>query len=271
MRKVKKVGLYIVVLFITFIYLTPMLLIVLNSLKNTTESSVVDFTIPEKLLFENYLTVFQTGNITRGMINGFIMAFGITIVTILVCSMAAFVIERRMTRVTTISYKYLLTGMIAPFAFIPAIKVLQMLGLYNTYLGLILVDVSVQIPFTTLLFVGFIKGIPRELDEAAVMDGCPAGKLFFKIIFPTLKPIVATNVVLLFTYGWNEFQNVLFLIPDTKKWTMPMTVFNFQGLYTYQYNLVCADLMLAILPVFIVYLATQKYIIAGMTAGAVKG
>lgn len=183
--------------------------------------------------------------------------------------MAAFIIARRTNRATRGSYSFLLVSIIAPFAFIPAIKVLQILGLSNSYAGLILVNIAIQIPFTTLIMVGFIRQLPRELDEAAIIDGCDRFRLFFQVIFPLLKPITFTALILLFTYAWNEFQNVLFLT-SPKLWTLPMTVFNFQGLHTYNYALVCANLVVTVLPMVILFLCLQRYITSEITAGSVK-
>ena len=168
------------------------------------------------------------------------------------------------------AYQYLLAGMIAPFSFIPAIKVLQVLGLYGTFTGLILVDVGIQIPFITLMYVGFIQRLPRSLDEAAIIDGAGPIRTFFQVILPLLRPVSVTSLVLLVTYAWNEFQNVLFLMPNQSKWTMPMTVFDFQGMHSYNYALVCANIVVSVIPVLIVYLFAQKHIVAGMVAGAVK-
>jgi len=161
--------------------------------------------------------------------------------------------------------------MIAPFSFIPAIKLLQLLNMGNNYSGLIMVDLAGQIAFSILIYYSFMQGIPREMDEAAVVDGCGPLRMFFQVIFPLLLPVVSTNIVLTFTAVWNDFSNVLFLVPKTSMWTMPMGVFNFQQLYTYNYGLVCAYITIALIPVLMIYLAGQRYIISGMTTGAVKG
>lgn len=267
----RNVLLYIGVLLLASVYIIPMSLVVITSVKSQAEAQIMSFKLPTEWYFSNFLKVLQTGNVLRGFINGLIIAGSITFLAILLCTMAAYVIARRPNRITSSVYSYLIAGMIAPFSYIPAIRLLSILGLYGKYSGLILTDVAIQIPFTTLLFVGFIKGLPKELDEAAMIDGCKPIRYFTSILIPLLKPALSTNIILLFTYGWNEFQNVLFLMPDSKKWTVPMTVFNFQGLHSYDYSLVNANLILSILPVFLVYLFLQKYIIEGMTAGAVKG
>ena len=263
-------GTYLLALLITAVFVIPLLLVVITSFKTDQESKVLDLVPPKVWQFGNYIEVFTTGDTVRYLLNSVVLSTSVVAVSVLVCSMAAFVIARRSSRVTSSVYTYLLVGMIAPFAFIPAIRVLQLLGLYGTLPGLVLVDVANQMPFIIMIYVGFIKQLPTDLDEAARIDGCGDVRIFFSIIFPLLRPVTSTAIVLLLTYAWNEFQNVLFLMPDNQGWTMPMSVFNFQGLHTYNYALVCADLIVTMLPVVIVYLVGQKYVISGMLAGAVK-
>lgn len=267
----QKLFLYGCALLVFALYAIPFILILLNSVKNEKESSIMKLSLPQEYAFKNYVTVFEQGNIVQGFFNGMFLSIVVTVLTVLLCSLASFVIQRNQNSFTNFSYKYLLAGMIAPFSFIPAIKLLQLLHMGNNYSGLIMVDLAGQIPFSILIYVGFVKGIPRELDEASIMDGCGPIRLFYQVIFPLLKSVISTNVVLVFTAIWNDFGNVLFLVPKTSMWTMPMSVFSFQGFHTYNYGLVCAFIVLTILPVLIIYIAGQKYIVAGMTAGAVKG
>ncbi|MGV9777900.1 carbohydrate ABC transporter permease [Streptosporangium sp. NPDC003464] len=255
---------------IALVFLVPLYLVLLTSVKGAADAQTMSFSLPETWHFDNYLTVIRTGNSLRALGNSVLISVGVTGGTVLVCSLAAFVIARRPGRVTGSVYSYLLTGLIAPFAFIPAIRLLQDIGLGGSYLGLILTDIAVQIPFITLIYVGFIRQLPREIDEAALLDGAGSLRLFFTIIFPLLRPVSSTALILVFTYAWNEFQNVLFLIPDADRWTLPMTVFTFQTTHSFDYGLVCADLVITMLPVVAVYLAAQKYIVSGMVAGAVK-
>jgi raffinose/stachyose/melibiose transport system permease protein len=133
------------------------------------------------------------------------------------------------------------------------------------------VYIALYLPFSTMLFTSFIKGIPRELDEAAVIDGTKGLRLFFHVIMPLLKPVTATTGVLTFMWVWNDLQYPIYLLNSSSKWTLPLSVFNFFGQYQRSWNLVCADMVIVTIPVIILYAAAQKYIISGMTAGAVKG
>jgi raffinose/stachyose/melibiose transport system permease protein len=250
-------------------FIAPLIVILLNSFKTAEEAAQFSFALPEQWRIENYWTVLSDPNIARAFTNSVIIGVGVTLGTVVVCSLAAYIIARRFDRFARSVYSYLLIGLIAPFAVVPAIRTLQLLGLSNTHLGLILVDIATQIPFTTLLLVGFIRQIPRELDEAAIIDGAGRLTIFFRIIFPLMKPVTLTVVILVGTYAWNEFQNVLFLT-GSDVWTLPMAVFNFQSLHSFDYALVSANLVVTALPMVVLFLLTQRYIMSGIMSGAVK-
>ncbi|MFT2817539.1 carbohydrate ABC transporter permease [Leifsonia sp. A12D58] len=260
-----------VALVVGAVFVVPMVLVLLNSFKSSSEASGFTLTLPTEWRFDNYVTVITDPSVALGLVNSVIITVGVTVGTIIVCALAGFLIARRTTRVTSSIYLYLLAGLIAPFSFIPAIRILQWMGLYNTHAGLILSDIATQIPFMVLIFVSFVRQIPRDIDEAAILDGAGPLRMFFQVVLPLMKPVTFTALVLLFTYAWNEFQNVLFLTSSSKTWTMPMTVYNFQGLHTYDYALVSANLVITIIPVLVVYLFAQRYILSGIVAGAVKG
>lgn len=261
----------IVALVVGAVFVVPMVLVLLNSFKSSSEASGFTLTLPTEWRFDNYVTVLTDPSVALGLVNSVIITVGVTAGTIIVCALAGFLIARRTTRVTSSIYLYLLAGLIAPFSFIPAIRILQWMGLYNTHAGLILSDIATQIPFMVLIFVSFVRQIPREVDEAAILDGAGPLRMFFQVVLPLMQPVTFTALVLLFTYAWNEFQNVLFLTSSSKTWTMPMTVYNFQGLHTYDYALVSANLVITIIPVLVVYLFAQRHILSGIVAGAVKG
>ena len=254
---------------VLFVYVAPLGLILLNSVKSSSEAATFTFAFPETWMFSNYATVLSDPAIGRALVNSIIVAGGVTVGTIVVSSLAAYVIARRTDWFSNGVYGYLLIGLIAPFAVIPAIRLLQLIGLSNTHVGLILVDVASQIPFTTLLLVGFIRQIPREIDEAALIDGAGPITTFFRIIFPLMRPVTMTVMVLVVTFAWNEFQNVLFLT-NADVWTLPMTIFNFQSLHSFDYALVSANLVVTALPMVVVFLLAQRYIMSGIMAGAVK-
>lgn len=269
-RNMKRICSYIIAVFILVIYIVPFWMIFVNSLKTKGEAGKFSLSLPDVFCFSNYTEVFQSANIVRAYLNGILIASGAVILTLLCSSMAAFVIARSKRKVIRMSYYILLLGIVVPVAYIPTYLVLDKLNLLNTYLGIILIHSTYGIPGSMFLYTGFVKTVPRELDEAAIIDGCHAFQMFRKIILPMLKPITMTLFIFNFFSTWNDVQLTLFFT-DGDKWTLPLTVYNFYGARSSSWHLIFADIVLTIAPLFIIYLFAQKYIIEGMTAGAVKG
>jgi raffinose/stachyose/melibiose transport system permease protein len=263
----------LVVTLVSLAILIPLLLLVVNSLKDQYQSAVMGIELPRAYHLENYVRVVQTGRLYDTFFNSLIYACVPLAPIIVVTSMAAFVLARKKTRLNNFLYFFIILGITLPTNFVTLFKLLQILHLFNTRTGLCLVYIAGGISFNTFLFHGFVHSIPRELDEAAVIDGCSASKMFFQVVFPLLKPVIATVVVLNFLSTWNDFINPLYFTNSSSKWPMTLAVFNFFGRFVgqlNQWNLVCADIVLTSLPVVIVYAIGQKYIISGMTLGSVK-
>ena len=153
----------------------------------------------------------------------------------------------------------------------PTICVLQGLGLFKTLLGLILVEVVQLMPFAVLIFRTFVSAIPRELDEAAIIDGAASMSLFFRVIFPLLRPAIITVIVLTSVAVYNDFVNPLYFLPGNENATVQLTLFNFQSQFNTQWNLLFTDVLLITIPPLIMFIFFQRQIVSGMTAGAVKG
>lgn len=260
-------GVFIIV---GILYLVPFGVAVINSFKTQAESKDLSLALPKAWIFENYNMVIQEADLLKAALNGMIYALTTTAVVLLFCSMCSYVINRRKDAKTGFLFNYVMLGMVVPTAMIPTFLILTVLKLQGTYLGLILIYCAYNIPFTIFLYEGFIGSVPRELDEAAIMDGAGSVRTFFSIIFPLLKPITVTAGIFAFMNVWNDFSTQLYF-GTSKIRSMPPSVYNFFGKYMQSWNLVFADVCLTALPVIIVYLFAQKYIIAGMTAGAVKG
>jgi raffinose/stachyose/melibiose transport system permease protein len=190
---------------------------------------------------------------------------------VVVCSMVAFVLQRRPGKAATSASLLVLSGLIIPPAIVPTIWVLQRLGLFKTLPGLILVEIAFQIPFVVLLFRAFIASIPRELDEAAIIDGCSGLRLFFNVIFPLLRPVTITVIITSSVFIFNDFVNPLYFTPGDDNATVQTTLFSFQSQYLTQYNLLFTDILLITIPPLLLFVFFNKKIVSGMTAGAVKG
>jgi raffinose/stachyose/melibiose transport system permease protein len=158
-----------------------------------------------------------------------------------------------------------------PLNFFTLTKITQITHLINPRPGMILLYAATQIPFSVFLMYAYIDSIPRELDEAAIVDGCGPLRLFFRIILPLSTPVVVTVAVLNFLGVWNDFLLPLYYLNNSTNWPMTLAVYNFFGQFQSDWSLVSADILLTVLPVLVIYLIGQRFILSGMTAGAIKG
>ena len=256
---------------IAMLVIIPMALIVINAFKPDGEALSMSMKLPSHWVISNFNTVIEKGKLGRSFINSLTYAGLATVITVLLGSMAAYVFSRRRNGGFAALYMYVILGMVIPVNYVALMKIMQVTRLNNTQLGIILLYVAMQTPFTVFLIYGFVSKLPVELDEAAVLDGCGAGRLYFNIIFPLLKPALVTAIVLCFLNTWNEFIMPLYFLNSSEKWPMTLAIYNFFGQFQTSWNLICADVLLTCLPVIILYVACQKYIVGGQTAGAVKG
>lgn len=269
-KKAKLVFLFVFVTLCSFIILAPIYFIIINSLKTVEESKMLTFALPSQFQWGNYIQVIKSGNLVRAFANSMYMATVSSVIAVLVSSMAAYALRRGRTKAYNMLYVYFFIGLIAPVNYVTTLFTLKFLHLQNTYLGMILDFAACGIPFLVFLYYGFFDSIPTELDEAAVIDGCKPFQLFFRIVFPLLKPATITGVVLNFMGAWNDFVTPLYLLSDSKKLGMTNTIYNFFGEHFNDWNMVFADIVLTVAPIMIIYIVCQKYIVSG-TAGAVKG
>lgn len=269
-KRLSGTAVYIVCMIMTFLVLFPFFLVILTSVKSVEEAAIVDLTLPKEILWENFSYVIEQGKLIRAFGNS-ILITGITVLlTVLISSVTAFVLTRRSDRLSKILTNYFLIGMIAPLSLIPEVIIVKILGLSGTYLAIILIHVAVRMPLSIMIYSGIIQGIPRSLDESAMLEGCGFFRMFFNVIFPLLKPAIFTNIIIVFMGVWNDFQVSLYFVTDIAKNTVPLSIYSFVGYMTYKWNYVCAFIVLSILPILIVYCFAQKYIVDGMIAGAVK-
>jgi raffinose/stachyose/melibiose transport system permease protein len=255
----------------SFIVLIPIYVLLINSVKNSSESNSMSINFPSACHFDNFYTVINKGKLLSSFLNSAIYS-AFSVILIVICVLfAAFVISRNTTRLNRTIYYFIIAGIAIPINNVTLMKVLQVLKLINTRPGVILIYAATNIPLSLFLAYGFIGTIPKELDEAALLEGCTPFKMFTKIILPLLKPIASTLIVLNTMSVWNDFMMPLYYLNTSKKWPMTLAVYNFYGIFENSWNLVCADIVLTILPVLIVFIAGQKYITGGISAGAVKG
>ncbi|XID93964.1 carbohydrate ABC transporter permease [Paenibacillaceae bacterium WGS1546] len=249
----------------------PSLLILVNSFKNQEEAADLSLSLPSRWqIWENYSKVFQEGKLALAFGNTALVTLASVAGILLFCAMAAYVIQRRSNAFTRLLRSALLMGMVLPISIITTYMFMDKLGLTGNFAGIILLHIATNFAFITYLYIGFFAGIPRELDEAANLDGVEGFKLFNKIIFPLLMPINATALILSFMTIWNDFSLSLYFLNSPSRFTLTLTILSFFGQHTSDWNLVFADVIMISLPVILVYIFLQKYIVAGMTSGAVK-
>lgn len=256
---------------LSLVIIIPFLIILFNALKTSDEALNMSLSLPQTPHWENFAQVWGVGNILRSYFNSLLMSVVPVALSVVCASMCAYVITRNKTRANRGVYLFFALGLMFPVSMVTVVKVTRMFQLYNTYLGVILVFTALILPLSVFLYYGFIGSIPRELDEAAIVDGAGAVRIFYQIIFPMLKPVTVTVIMINFLNCWNDFTVPLYLLPDPDKAVIVQQVYNFYGTFTASWNLVSVTILYAIVPVLIVYLLGQKYIISGMVAGAVKG
>lgn len=256
---------------VAMLVLVPMALIIITTFKTDKESLGMSLTLPTQWIFTNFSTVIQKGKLGQSFINSLTYAGFATLLTVMSGTMSAYVFSRRRTKGFIALYMYLVLGMVIPINYVALMKIMQVTHLNNTRLGIILLYAALQTPFTIFLIYGFVSKVPSELDEAAVIDGCGPFSLYFKVVFPLLKPAMITAGVLCFLNTWNEFIMPLYFLNSTTKWPMTLAIYNFFGQFDRSWNLICADVILTCAPVVILYILAQRFIVGGQTAGAVKG
>ena len=275
MTMVRKYWLGVLSILISIVvFIVPFVFIVLTAVKDKKEASLHDFALPSSIhFFDNIVAVIQARDymLLTAFVNSIILTVASVTLLVVFSAMVGFVLQRRRNFLTGFVNFMVLAGLIIPPAVVPTIWVLQGLGLFKTLHGLILIEVAYGLSFSVLLFRAFISTIPKELDEAAVIDGAGPIRLFFRIILPLLKPVVVTVIVVQSVAIFNDFTNPLYYLPGKQNVTVQLTLYNFQSMFDTSYNLLFMNILLITIPPLIMYLFFNRQIVAGMTAGAVKG
>lgn len=273
MMKKKKIRLYVLevlMIFLSLLIVVPCLMMIFGSFKTAIEANRFDITLPTEWHFENYIKVFKRGKLGIALKNSLLMILLTVPAVELFSSVSSFVLARRKEKLAEVLYMILSMGIVVPVSIVPTIALMQALHLQQTRIGLAFLYIAMRTSWSIFLLTGFVKSVPRELDEAAFIDGCNVIKLFFHVIFPLMKPVMATSVIITTMWTWNDFHLPLYFMSSAANRTLPMTVYYFYGENASQWNLVFADMMMVSIPIVILYLFCQKYIVSGMTAGAVK-
>jgi raffinose/stachyose/melibiose transport system permease protein len=256
------------------VFIIPFAFIVLTAVKDRQQAANLDFSWPHQFrIVQNFVEVVKARDfmLVIAFINSTILTVASVAGMVVLAAMAGFVLQRRKSRWNGFVNFLVLSGLIIPPAVVPTIWVLQKFGLFKTMPGLILIEIAFGLSFCVLLFRAFVATIPRELDEAAIIDGAGPLRLFFGVIFPLLRSVIVTVIVVQSVAVFNDFTNPLYFLPGDQNATVQLTLYNFQSQFSTQYNLLFMNILLITIPPLVMFLIFNRQIVAGMTAGAIKG
>mgnify|MGYP000853103792 CR=1 FL=1 len=273
-QKAQKASLGKTILLSVFLlaYLVPFLLVVINSFKPTREFLENPLILPHTLDLSNFAIAFDKMNFLNGLTNTFVITAASVLLVALFSAMAAYLMVRTRWKITQLLFYCMVSAMIIPFQalMVPLVKIYGTLGVLNNQATLIYMYLGFGAPMAVFIYHGFIKSVPLEIEEAAMIDGCTQIRTFFKIVFPLVKPITFTVIILDVLWIWNDFLLPSLVLIKPAQRTLPLSTFYFFGTYTVDYGLLMAGLLMTILPVIVIYLFLQKYIIQGVMQGSIK-
>ncbi|WP_373309171.1 MULTISPECIES: carbohydrate ABC transporter permease [Paenibacillus] len=273
----KKIGngvLYIVLTAVAALQLLPLVWLFFFSLKNNQEVfNLPPLSLPTHFRWENYEKVWSAGNISVYFLNSVWITIAASALTIMLGSLATFAMTRMRWKGSSLVLGLFMVAMMIPVhsTLIPLFSMFNKAGLTNNPLSLILSYVAFNMPITIMIMLGFYYALPREVEEAGVMDGCSVNRLFFRIVLPMTSSVIATTGIINMIYNWNEFIFVNTFISSDSYKTLTVGVQNFIGQYTTDWGSIGATLMISILPILVMFLFLSDRIVEGIAAGSVKG
>ncbi|MGN0356139.1 MAG: carbohydrate ABC transporter permease [Muricoprocola sp.] len=264
---------YVLLIAFTITCLYPIFWLVQASFKTNMELYTNTWGMPETFSLVNYRDAIVTGGILKYFGNSVIIAVTVVIVTAVLSTMASYAITRMDWKLSKLVYTLFLAGMTVPIygLIIPMFSIFKRLGILNTHASVIIPQIALGFPMSIFIICGFMQGIPRELEEAAIIDGCTVKQCFFKVIIPIAKSSVVTVMVVQFLNVWNDLLLPRIFLTDQAKMTLPVGLTNFKAQYSTNYVGMIAAVILTIIPSIVVYVLLHKQIMEGMVAGAVKG
>ncbi|WP_341877782.1 carbohydrate ABC transporter permease [Defluviitalea saccharophila] len=274
MKKLKKKVLFAILLIIAFGQLFPLYWLITFSLKTNNEifgDNVLG--LPQFWLWENYTNALKDGGILRYFINSMIYT-GLTVLVVgVLTSMSAYAIARMRWKLKDLVFSIFTLGIMVPTqaALLPLFQVMDKLGLKGGYLGLLIPYIAFGIPMSVMILTGFYKGIPREMEEAAYIDGCGVFRCFVTIMLPMIKPALATASIFTFLGTWNELMFANTLVDSDVYRTLPVGIMSFAGQYTTNWGLIGAGMVIATLPTILIYFLLSNQVQQSLIAGAIKG
>jgi len=251
----------------------PFYIAFIYAFKSKMEITFTGIAFPNPMRWENFPQAIKVTNFWNALTNSLITTVPVVVMLTIFCSMGAYIVARRNTGFYNFVYYTMVGAMLIPFQVImtPLYLDLKNFGLINTLLGFILTRTGFQIAFSLLLMTGFVKNVPLEIEESANIDGAGKYKTFWQITFPLMRPIIFTTLILNTLYTWNDFQVAVTVLQTKNIRTLPLMQFYFFGENSANLNLAFAAFLLSMLPILVLYFTMQKYILSGITSGAIKG
>jgi len=272
-RGIAPVLQYLVAVFFALVVLIPLFATLINGFKSNAEVLLHPFGLPSTWHWENYIGVLQGGSFWRQLRNSTMVMLATAVGVVVLSSMPAFVFARMMCRGRELLFNFFTLGLLFPIAvaILPLYISLRQANLVDSLWGIILPQVAFGIPGNVLILRGFFATVPRELEEAAAMDGCSTAGFFVRVLLPLMRPALAAVAVLTMVYSWNDFFLPLLVLNKEQLYTLPLGIMQFQGQFGTDWARVLSFVALSLVPTIIFYLIAERQIIAGLTAGAVKG
>lgn len=258
-------------LLLACLWFYPFFLIVINSFKTKAEIFQSTLSLPGGLSFENYQEALEKLDFIRSLMNSLLITFGSLILVVFVSSMAAYALSRNTSRLSSVLYFVVAIGLLIPFQgiMIPLISLFGRMNLLNQP-GLMIMYLGLAVSMSAFLYYGALRGIPRSLDEAAIIDGANTFQIYWKVILPLLKPTTVTVIVLNTLWFWNDYLLPSLSINKAGMYTIPLRMFYFFGEFNKQWHLALAALVIVVLPIILLFIALQKHVVKGISDGAVK-
>lgn len=255
------------------LFLIPFYFLAVNSVKTFGDLLMDSAAWPKAIEWNNYARAWSITRFPQVFWNSLLVTVLSNLLLVLISSMAAYRMVRHNSRYNRILFALFVAAMVIPFqsVMIPLVKVTSSLGMMNSIWGLVVCYLGFGAPMSIFLFHGFVKSVPVEIEEAARVDGCNPYGVFFRIVYPLMKPMLVTVIILNTLWIWNDYLLPSLVLQSADLRTIPIATYAFFGQYTKQWDLALPALVLGILPVIVFFLLMQKYIIHGITAGSVKG
>lgn len=254
------------------LFLVPFYFVTINSVKGFSEILIDAAALPKEILFSNYAKVWDIINFQDAFLNSLIITVFSVIGIVLISSMAAWKMVRTPGKLSKFLFILFVSAMVIPFqtVMIPLMKLGGMLGVMNSIPGIVIMYFGFGVSLSLFLYHGFVKTIPEEIEESARIDGCSQFGVFWRIVFPLLKPITVTVIILNTLWIWNDYLLPLLVLQDAELRTIPLATSSFFAQYTKQWDMGLAALVMGIAPVIVFFLFLQKHIIKGIAAGSIK-